>query len=187
MELVIKGKNIEITDSLRDYAAKKLGRITKSASDSVQSAHVELTVIKNPSVAENQVVEVTLFANGNVIRGEEASDSMYASIDLVSDKIERQLKRYKKRLEDRRHHRTKTSMAVVTEEEAAEITTEEEAPQIVKARDYELKPLAPEDAAYHLDLSGKDFLVFLNRNTDQVSVIYHRRDGNYGLIEPNVG
>ncbi|MBM3274091.1 MAG: ribosome-associated translation inhibitor RaiA, partial [Candidatus Sericytochromatia bacterium] len=83
MELVIKGKNIEITESLRDYAAKKLGRITKTA-DSVQSAHVELTVIKNPSVAENQVVEVTLFANGNVIRGEEASDSMYASIDLVS-------------------------------------------------------------------------------------------------------
>lgn len=186
MELVIKGKNIDITESLRDYAAKKLGRITKNT-DGIQSAHVELTVIKNPSVAENQVVEVTLFANGNVIRGEEASDSMYASIDLVSDKIERQLKRYKQRLEDRRHNRQKTSMAVVTEEQATEITTDEEAPQIVKIRNYELKPMAPEDAAYQLDISGNDFLVFFNRNTDAVSVIYHRRDGNYGLIEPRIG
>jgi putative sigma-54 modulation protein len=185
MELVIKGKNIELTESLRDYAAKKLGRITKHV-DGIRSTQVELSVIKNPSVADNQVVEVTLFANGNVIRGEEASDSMYASIDLVSDKIERQLRRHKQRLEDRRHHRQKTALAVVSEEEAIEVASESESPQIVRVRSYELKPMAPEDAAYQLDLSGKDFLVFVNRDNDQVSVIYHRRDGNYGLIEPRL-
>lgn len=186
MELVIKGKNIDVTDALRDYAHKKLGRITKHV-DGILSTQIELSVIKNPSVSENQVVEVTLFASGTVIRGEEASDSMYASIDLVSDKIERQLQRHKKRMEDRRHNRTKTALAIVPEEAAVEVTTEEEAPQIVKVRNYELKPMAPEDAAYQLDLSGKDFLVFINRLTDLVSVIYHRRDGNYGLIEPNQG
>ncbi|MBU6428386.1 MAG: ribosome-associated translation inhibitor RaiA [Cyanobacteria bacterium REEB65] len=182
MELVITGKNIDVTDSLRKYASEKLQRITKHV-DGILSTQVELSVIKNPSVSDNQVVEVKLVANGTVIRGEEASDGMYKSIDLVSDKIERQVRRHKQRMEDRRHHRTKTALAVVPEEAAREITTEEEAPQIVKQRQ-EVKPLAPEDAAYQLDLSGKDFMIFLNRDTGAMAVIYHRRDGNYGLIEP---
>ncbi|MBI6545806.1 MAG: ribosome-associated translation inhibitor RaiA [Cyanobacteria bacterium NC_groundwater_1444_Ag_S-0.65um_54_12] len=183
MELVIKGKNLDVTDSLREYATRKLGRLTRSI-DGIMSAQVELSVIKNPSVADNQIVEVTLMAGGTVIRGEDASNSMYASIDQVSDKIERQLRRLKQRMEDRRHHRTKTSVAVVSEEEAAEVFPETESPQIIKLPSCELKPMAPEDAAYQLDLSGKDFLVFINRHTEAVAVIYHRRDGNYGLIEP---
>ncbi len=182
MELVITGKNIDVTDALRKYAADKLVRITRNI-DGILSTQVELSVIKNPSVSDNQVVEVKLVANGTVIRGEEASDGMYKSIDLVSDKIERQIRRHKQRLEERRRERTKTAMAIVPEEAAKEITSAEEAPQIVRQQ-YEVKPLAPEDAAYQLDLSGKDFLVFLDRATEKVAVIYHRRDGNYGLIEP---
>jgi len=183
MELVIKGKNIVITDALKDYAREKLGRVTHFMED-IRQAHVELTVIRNPSVSENQIVEVTLHANGTLIRGEEASTDMYASIDLVSDKIARQLKRHKQRLEDRRHARTKT-VAVVAEEAAIEPTQVDEAPQIVRIRDAVMMDLTPEDAAYQLDLSGKDFLTFHNRLTGQFAVLYHRRDGNYGLIEPS--
>ena len=182
MELVITGKGIDITDALRKYAADKLNRITRNV-DGILSTQVEFSIIKNPSVSDNQVVEVKLVAGGTIIRGEEASDGMYKSIDLVSDKIERQIRRHKQRLEDRRHNRTKTALAIVPEEAAREVTTAEEALQIVKQR-YEVKPLAPEDAAYQLDLSGKDFLVFHNRETEKTAVIYHRRDGNYGLIEP---
>lgn len=183
MELVITGKGIDVTEALRKYAADKLNRITRNV-DGILSTQVEFSVIRNPSVSENQVVEVKLVAGGTVIRGEEASDGMYKSIDLVSDKIERQIRRHKQRLEDRRHNRTKTALAIVPEEAAREVTSAEEAPQIVR-QGYEARPFAPEDAAYQLDLSGKDFMVFFNRETEALSVIYHRRDGNYGLIEPS--
>lgn len=188
MELVVKGKNIDVTDSLRDYAQKKLGRVTKHV-DGILETRVEFSVIKNPSVSENQIVEVTLIANGTVIRGEESSDNMYASIDLVSDKIERQIRRYQqrtnKRVREWGHHPPKTSVALAPEES---YTEEEETgpPEIVRVKSFEVKPMTPDEASHQMELLGHNFFVFINQETNRVAVMYHRRDGNYGLIEPQV-
>ncbi len=185
MELVIKGKNLDVTESLRDYAQKKLSRVFKNV-DGVINSELELSVIKNPSVQANQIAEVTLFASGTVIRGEESSDNMYASIDLVADKIERQIRRYKAKLRHRGHSPLKTSQIVATElappEELEEAPSAER--EIVRSKSFAIKPLNPEDAALQMELLGHDFFVFLNQETEQVNVIYHRKDGNYGLIEP---
>lgn len=188
MELVIRGKNLDVTESLRDYAQKKLSRVFKNV-DGVINTELELSVIKNPSVQANQIAEVTLFASGTVIRGEESSDNMYASIDLVTDKIERQIRRYKQKLRHRGHAPLKTSQAVVTEL-APPLEEGEEAPpaerEIVRSKTFAFKPMTPEDAALQMELLGHDFYVFQNQQTEQVNVIYHRKDGNYGLIEPQL-
>lgn len=183
MDLVIKGKNIDVTDSLRDYAQKKLGRITKNV-EGVIETQVEFGVIKNKSVPDNQIVEVTMILNGTVIRGEESTDNMYASIDLVSDKIERQLRKYR---DKQRAKNNRTKMVDIVAEElpaAPSAAPESEAAQIVRLKSFELKPMSPEEATHQMEMLGHSFYLFLNRDTDAVNVVYMRKDGNYGLIEP---
>lgn len=183
MDLVVKGKNIDVTDSLRDYAQKKLGRITKNM-EGVIETRIEFSVIKNKSVPDNQVVEVTMVANGTVIRGEESTDNMYASIDLVSDKIERQLRKYR---EKQLSKNNRTRMAeIVAEELPAAVTSTPVAgaPEIVRLKSFELKPMSAEEAAHQMEMLGHNFYLFLNSDTDSVNVVYLRKDGNYGLIEP---
>lgn len=183
MELVITGHHVEVTDALRDYAEKKLGKVTRNV-DGVNKTQVELSVNKNPSVADNQIVEVTLFAKGTVIRAEESSESMYASIDLVADKIERQIRRYRQKLNGHdRHHRQKTSTSIAAEPMTAETETEIQR-EIVRSKAFPVVAMAPDDAAAQMDLLGHNFFMFINQFTNQVNVIYHRKDGNYGLIEP---
>ena len=188
MDLVIRGKNMDVTDSLRDYAQQKLGRITKIL-DGIIDAQVEFNVIKNKRVANDQIVEVTLHLSGGVIRAEEAKDNMYAAIDLVTDKVERQLRRFKGK-----HHtnfdRTKTSSGVlelelpVTVVEPEEFEEEREEAQIVRNKQIEVNAMSPEEAARQLEMLGHDFYVFRNSESKEVNVLYHRRDGHNGLIEP---
>lgn len=189
MDLLIRGKNMDVTDSLKDYAQQKIGRITKIF-DGIIDAQVAFNVIKNKSVHDNQIVEVTLHLSGGVLRGEEAKDNMYAAIDLVADKLERQLRRFKGK-----HHgnfeRTKTSAGVMEEELALPVTIvspedfeeESDTPQIVKNKQLPLTPMGPEEAARQMEMLGHTFFVFRNEETDAVNVIYNRRDGHYGLIE----
>ncbi|MFN3431531.1 MAG: ribosome hibernation-promoting factor, HPF/YfiA family [Candidatus Sericytochromatia bacterium] len=189
MDLVIKGKNMDVTDSLRDYAQQKLGRITKIL-DGIIDAQVEFNVIKNKRVANDQIVEVTLHLSGGVIRAEEAKDNMYAAIDLVTDKVERQLKRFKGKHNS--YDRTKTSSGVleielevpVTVVNAEEFEEERDDAQIVRNKQIEVNPMSPEEAARQLEMLGHDFYVFRNSESKEVNVLYHRRDGHYGLIEP---
>lgn len=189
MDLVIRGKNMDVTDSLRDYAQQKLGRITKIL-DGIIDAQVEFNVIKNKRVANDQIVEVTLHLSGGVIRAEEAKDNMYAAIDLVTDKVERQLKRFKGKHNS--YDRTKTSSGVleielevpVTVVSAEEFEEEREEAQIVRNKQIEVNAMSPEEAARQLEMLGHDFYVFRNSESKEVNVLYHRRDGHYGLIEP---
>lgn len=189
MELVIRGKNMDVTESLRDYAQQKVSRITKIF-DNIIDAQVEFNVIKNKSVQNDQIVEVTLHLSGGVIRAEEAKDNMYAAIDLVTDKVERQLRRFKGKQNN--FDRTKTSsgvmeleletpVTVVTPEEFEE---EREEPQIVRNKQIEVGAMTPEEAARQMEMLGHTFYVFRNEETNTVNVLYHRRDGHYGLIEP---
>lgn len=188
MELVIRGKNMDVTDSLRDYAQQKLSRVTKFF-DNIIDAQVAFNVIKNKSVANNQVVEVTLYVPGGVIRGEEAKDNMYAAIDLVTDKLERQLRRFKAK-HGGNIERVKTSSGVLEMEPAVtvvgpeEFEEESDTPQIVRNKQVPAEAITPAEAAAQMEMLGHSFYVFRNAESKEINVIYHRRDGHYGLIEP---
>jgi putative sigma-54 modulation protein len=188
MDLVVKGKNMDVTESLREYAQQKIGRITKIFDDIID-AQVALNVVKNKSVHNNQIVEVTLHLSGGVIRGEEAKDNMYAAIDLVTDKLERQLRRFKGKHRTN-FDRTKTSSGVLEMEPAVAVVAPEEfeeesdTPQIVRNKQISVQVIAPEEAARQMEMLGHDFFVFKNPDNGQIAVLYRRRDGHYGMIEP---
>lgn len=193
MHVTVTGRNIDLTPALKDYLIEKLKRAQKHF-DQPLDATALLSVAKNPSIPNNQTAEVTLKVNGTVIRGEESTENMYASIDLVADKIERQLRKYKTRYWQRstKGNHKEPAMEVVdvgTEEDddfsvQKAITFEAIRPKIVRSKKFPLKPMKPEEAASHMDLLGHDFFMFINSETGQVNTVYHRRDGNYGLIEP---
>jgi len=180
MQIIVKGKNLEITGPLRDYALGKVGKVEKYF-DRILKTEIEMSVERNPKIPENQVVEVTIFSSGPVIRAKESAVDMYQAIDLVSNKLERQARKVKRKLIDRAHHAKnpfKESSLALEEEE------EENEPVIVKTKSFPLKPMTPEEATLQMDLVGHDFFVFINADTEETNVVYRRKDGNYGLIEP---
>jgi len=178
MQMIVKGKNLEVTDALRSYAQEKVGKVEKYL-DRITKTEIEMSVEKNPKIPDNQVVEVTIFSSGPVIRAKESANDMYQAIDLVAGKLERQARKVKKKLIDRSHHaRNPLKEAVSGGEE------EENEPVIVKTKSFPLKPMTPEEACLQMDLVGHDFFVFINAETEETNVVYRRKDGNYGLIEP---
>jgi putative sigma-54 modulation protein len=185
MNVNIKGRNIALTDALRDYAQDKLTKLGKNL-NSASTMEIELYCEKNPSIADNQVAEVTIFTKGPVIRAKGASSDMYASIDIVSDKLSRQVKKFRSKLKSHDAH-VLGSLPPEAVEAAPMEAAEEEAPsgpEIVKTKQFGIKPMAPEEAALQLELIGHDFFVFRNAESNEINVIYRRRDGNLGLIEP---
>lgn len=185
MNLTVKGRNLVLTEAISAYAEEKLGKLSKYLANSTR-CEVELWTEKNPSIADNQVVEVTIFTKGPVIRAREASPDIYASIDLVSEKIERQVKKYRGKLMSRYQEAPKEALAsegFMILEEPEEPEVESPGPRIVKVKQFMTKPMTPEEAALQLELIGHDFYVFINSETNETAVVYRRRDGNYGLIE----
>jgi putative sigma-54 modulation protein len=182
MEIAVKGRNISVTEALEQYAWEKVERVRKFFDDerSVTRAEVELIHERNPSVSEPEVAETTLFINGTVLKAREASGDMYASIDGMSDKLERQVRRYRGRQIDRWQGRLKSASPepVALEEE------EELERRIVRTKQFQMKPMSTEEAALQMELLDHDFFVFTSADTGEINVVYRRRDGNYGLIEP---
>lgn len=176
MRLQVKGKNVEVSDALRGYAQEKLGKLERHLHDATR-LEVELAVERNPSIAENQVAEATVWTKGPILRASERSTDMRASIDLLAVKLERQVHRYR---DKRRRGPARHQEHVVEGRQAAA----EEEPFIVKTKQFPVKPMTPEEAVLQLELIGHDFFVFRNVESEDVSVLYRRRDGNYGLIEP---
>lgn len=176
MRLQVKGKNVEVSESVKSYAQRKLGKLEKHLNDSAR-LELELAVERNPSVALNQVAEATIWTKGPVIRARESSTDMKASIDLLVDKLERQAARLhdKRRRGPSRGHDPAPAAPVEA--------VEEEGHPIVKTKQFAVKPMSAEEAVLQLELIGHDFFVFRNGETDDVNVVYRRRDGNYGLIE----
>lgn len=192
MNVVVTGRNLDLTPALKDYLLDKLQRSQKHFDHPLHITAL-LSVAKNPSVSESQTAEVTIKLNGAVIRGEESTENMYASIDLVADKIERQLRKYKTRYyhkgNKRENHGNHDVIDVSPEldNDAAvsrDIQLEDIKPKIVRSKRFPLKPMSPEEACKHMDLLGHDFFMFINSESGQVNTVYHRRDSNYGLIEP---
>jgi putative sigma-54 modulation protein len=181
VRLQVKGKNVEISDSLRLYAQEKLGKLDKHLNDAAR-LELELAVEKNPSIAESQIAEGTIWTKGPVLRARESSPDMRASIDMLVEKLERQAQRYR----DKRRPRSGTRASGVVEDERTSTLQDEESPVIVKTKQFAVKPMTPEEAVLQLELIGHDFFVFQNAETTDINVVYRRRDGNYGLIEPQV-
>ncbi len=179
MQIIVKGKNLEVTDALRKYAVEKVGRVEKYL-DRIIKTEIELSVEKNPKIQDKQVVEVTIFSSGPVIRAKESAADMYQAIDLVCGKLERQARKVKKKLIDRSHHARNPFKAAP----GSPLEEEEREPRIVKTKSFLLKPMTPEEACLQMELVGHDFFVFINSETEDTNVVYRRKDGNYGLIEP---
>lgn len=201
MHVTVTGRNIELTPPLKEYLMDKLGRAQKHF-DQPLEVTATLSVAKNPSIPENQTVEVSIKVNGTVIRGEESTENMYASIDLVADKIERQLRKYKTKYWQKAakgshlHRVAADDEPVVVDNDGDEdyevigsigsaMKETDHTPKIVRSKRFPLKPMTPEEAASHMDLLGHDFFMFINSDSGHVNTVYHRRDGNYGLIEPD--
>lgn len=175
MKLTISGKNINVTDALKEHVKKRLGKLDKFFDENTE-AQVTLSVTK-----DTHIVEVTVYLNGGIIlRGEEKTGDMYASIDNVVDKVERQVKKYKTRI-----NRKLRQEGLELINSAGEIPEEDNYdPRIVKTKRFAIKPMTPEEAVLQMDMLGHDFFVFRNGETNEVNVVYRRKDGNYGQIEP---
>jgi putative sigma-54 modulation protein len=179
VQFQVKGRNLEVSDAIRSYAEKKLAKLERQLTD--PRVELELTVENNPSIADNHVAEATIWTRGPVLRAREASSDMRASIDQLVAKLERQVSRYRTRGRSRRR---RAARAEGPSGEMIPVVAEEPEPQIVKAKQFAVKPMIPEEAVLQLELIGHDFFVFRNADSNDVNVVYRRRGGGYGLIEP---
>ncbi|MGB7605777.1 MAG: ribosome-associated translation inhibitor RaiA [Lutisporaceae bacterium] len=174
MHITVSGKNIVVTNALKEKINKKLSKFEKFFGADTE-ANATLSVER-----DRHIFEVTIPFNGIILRGEEATDDMYTSIDNVIEKLERQIRKQKTKLERKLKDynlRFDTLFDNVSDEEDAEV-------QIVKTKRFAMKPMPAEEAAMQMELLGHSFFVFSNSDTEEVNVIYKRKDGNYGLIEP---
>ncbi|HZE29386.1 MAG TPA: ribosome-associated translation inhibitor RaiA [Gaiellaceae bacterium] len=177
MQFHVKGRNLEVSDAIRSYAEEKLGKLERQLTD--PRVELELMLEKNPSIAENQVAEATIWTAGPVLRAREASSDMRASIDQLVAKLERQVTRYRTRGRDRRRRAARANAPAEAPFAAEELELE-----IVKTKQFVLDAMTPEEAVLQLELVGHDFFVFRSDDSETVSIVYRRRDGGYGLIEP---
>ena len=177
MKITFKGKHIEVTDAMRNYIEKRLYKIERHF-DHILEVIVTLRVEKN-----SQIVEATLQASRALIRAEEETDDMYSSIDKVADKLERQVKKYKEKYLQKPHSGTERK-EIVKEEVNVEDSESEKIAKIVRTKRFAIKPMSVEEAAMQMNLLGHNFFVFANDSTNKVNVLYKRKDGNFGLIEP---
>lgn len=173
MRYTITGRNIEVTPGLREAIEEKIGKLARYFNPDTEVI-VTLSVQK-----DKQKIEVTIPVKGNIIRAEEASSDMYVSIDLVEEIIERQLKKYKNKLIDKKQSAQAFSELFLSEEYEADDEI-----QIVKTKRFGMKPMDPEEACIQMELLGHSFYVFLNADTEEVNVVYKRKGNTYGLIEP---
>lgn len=175
MHIIITGKNIDLTDGLKGAVEDKLGKLEKYFAPDTD-IHVTLSVEK-----ERQKIEVTIPVKGNIIRSEQVSNDMYVSIDLVEEVIERQLKKYKKKIISKQQNASSFKKEFIEKE----IDADDEI-RIIRTKRFSMMPMYPEDACVQMELLGHDFFVFCNAETEQVNVVYKRKGNTYGLMEPEL-
>jgi putative sigma-54 modulation protein len=178
MRLRVKGKNVEVSPSIREYAEAKLSKLSKQLAEQTQ-VELELWEEKNPSIAASHVAEATIFTKGPTLRAREASPDMKASIDELLEKLLRQLEHHRDKKLNRRNGRASGGP------DGGHTVTELD-PQIVKTKQFVMEPMHAEEAVLQLELVGHDFFVFQNADSNSVNVVYRRRNGGYGLIEPQL-
>jgi putative sigma-54 modulation protein len=188
MKLLIQGNNIAVTESIHNYVEQKLEKAVKHFQNITSKVDVHLSVARNSRIERKHKAEVTVFANGTVIRAQEGSESLYASIDMVADKIARQLRKYKeKHLAKNAHIRPEE---LVESEELIEVNelNSDRLPElpatVVRSKYFAMPPMTTEEALAQLQLIDHDFYMFHNSESNEINVIYSRNHGGYGLIQP---
>lgn len=185
MNFIVRGENIEVTNALRDYVEKKLSRVKKYFHSTEQvDAHISLEVLK-----DGHKVEVTINFPNLLVRGEEKSEDMYASIDLVVEKLERQIRKYKTKM-NRKSRQAENNLRSQWENAylsaaATAVLEEEDQIEIVRTKRFNFKPMDAEEAVLQMEMLGHNFFVFQNADTHETNVVYRRKDGKYGLITPD--
>lgn len=175
MNFIISGKNIDVTPGLKSCIEQKLGKLERYFTPETEII-VTLSVEK-----ERQKIEVTIPVKGHIIRSEQSSNDMYVSIDLVEEVIERQLRKYKNKLVARNQEGSNFKQEFF---ESGDTSSEDDEIKIIRTKRFGIKPMFPEDACIQMDLLGHDFYVFFNAETEEVNVVYKRKNGTFGLIEP---
>lgn len=173
MRITITGRNIELTEGLKTAVEDKLGKLERYFAPDTE-VFVTLSVEK-----ERQKIEVTIPVKGNIVRSEQVSNDMYVSIDLVEEVIERQLKKYKKKLISKQQNAASFRKEFIEKE-----TDVDDEIRIIRTKRFDMKPMYPEDACVQMELLGHNFFVFCNAESEEVNVVYKRNGNTYGLIEP---
>lgn len=192
MKITVEGKNIELTKAIKDYVNDKLARLQHHY-ESIIKGHdvkVKLSVLKNPRITNSNITEVTIFLDGKIIRSEHSSEDMYASIDLVVDKLDRQIQKYKSKVYRSYQHKERPEpnpelVATLIEDSNSNNNKNSYEGILIKSKKFHIHSMSPEEALLQLDLISHDFYVFTNAKTNKINVIYKRKDGDYGLIEPS--
>ncbi len=189
MQIVVKGKNMDVNERLRQFVEGKLSRLSRVV-PSIAEAEVELSSEKTKSTNARYVAQITLKTNGTLIRAEQSAGDAHSAVDVVMDKLNRQVTRYRSKrfgsFNKSGESRISTAKEVQDEELLAEEEDEEdeEEGRIVRTKRFQMKPMDAEEALQQMQLLGHNFYVFFNSETNGVSVIYKRNDGDFGLIEP---
>jgi putative sigma-54 modulation protein len=175
VEVSIFARNMEVTPRLSEYVEQKVGKLDRYL-PWIDDARIDLTVENTRSAAHRQVAQLTVRSRGTILRAEERTQDMFASIDAVLNKMYRQIARYKGKRQDR----WQTAAEVLPIEESAE----EAMGEIVRVKRFDVRPMAPEEAIEQMELLGHSFYIFMNADEDALNVVYRRDDGNYGLLQP---
>jgi putative sigma-54 modulation protein len=190
MQLVIQGKNIDVSEAIRNHVQHKVDKAVMHFEHLLTEVDVHLSVARNPRIsADRQTAEVTMYVNGSVVRAQESSENLYTSIDLVADKIARQLRKYKEKRQGREREPLKT-VAAVTDQPVEDLLQQRqpELPaDVLRMKYFSMPPMTVDEALDHLQLVDHDFYMFRNAATGEINVIYERNHGGYGVLQPRAG
>ena len=182
MDIKISAKNLTIDDDIRGYADKKINKLTRYLTN-ITMMHMELSEEKSKSRLSSYVVQVTLNINGFLLRGVQKDDNLKSAIDAVTDVMERLIEKYKKRYTV---NKSKVHESIRTAKEGGYIVDEVSGP-VIRRKKFVVKPMSTEQAIEQMDFLSHDFFLFVNAEDNTVNVVYRRKDGNYGLIQPEIG
>lgn len=179
MDLIVKGKNVDVTDRLRDYVEKKIGKLDRYL-PTISEAWVELTTEETKAAGDRYVCQVTVRSNGTILRAEERSDDIFTAIDTVLDKMYRQIARYKGKRQNRWRGGAVEAEPLPIEE------VEEEGSRVVRVKRFPMAPMSIDEAVEQMELLGHDFFVFFHADEGRINVLYRRKTGDYGLLQPEL-
>jgi len=191
MKLNVHGRNIEVTDWIHQYVEKKVERLERYLPQA-KEARAELAYSETRAAADRYTAQLTIWANGRILRAEESTGDIFASIDAIMDKMSRQIERYKgRRYKNKRREAAAgaadADLAATTLPEEAEVEAEDLLGNIVRTKRFLVQPMSQEEAIEQMELLGHDFFVFYSVDADAMNVLYRRKDGNYGLLQPENG
>jgi len=181
MELQITGKNLELLPAVRRYIERKVGKLGRHLPNITESK-VEISKEKTKSPQQRFVVQVTVDSSGTLLRGEERGEDLFTAIDRVTEVMERQIERYKGKLYEKGR-----GSSLARSGFSEEVAEEQPLGKVVKIKRFAVKPMPVDEAIGQMELLGHDFFLFFNADSEKLNLLYRRKDGNYGLIEPELG